>query len=263
MPEGPSILILREAVDALKIKGAKVDFAESNSKKVDTERLIDQKIVNIRTWGKHFLICFEKFTVRIHLMLFGSYLINERKKATPRLSLEVNNNTLNFYSCLVDIFDEPVDDLYDWEADIMSDRWNPEKAMAKLKAAPKMFVCDVLLDQDIFSGSGNIIKNEVLFRVRVHPLSLLGDIPEAKLKEMISETRNYSFDFLHWKKENTLKKHWLAYTKKICPRCNIPFVKEYLGKSKRRNYFCTNCQIRYEKSPVTKTTKHKKAISTD
>ncbi|MGJ9419020.1 hypothetical protein ACHAC9_14805 [Massilia sp. CMS3.1] len=26
-----------------------------------------------------------------------------------------------------------------------------------------------LLDQDIFSGVGNVIKNEVLFRIRVHP----------------------------------------------------------------------------------------------
>jgi endonuclease-8 len=245
MPEGPSIVILREAIEALQIKGRTIDYAEGNSNKIDVERLIDKKIIDIRSWGKHFLICFEDFTLRIQFMLFGIYLNNEKKKTAPRLTLEINNNELNFYACSVKFLEEPANKIYDWETDIMSEQWNPEKALKKLKAAPKMFACDALLDQDIFAGSGNIIKNEVLFRIRLHPLSILGQIPEATLKEMIAETRNYSFDFLEWKKEFTLKKHWLAHTKKICPRCNIPFTKEYLGKSKRRSYFCTNCQIFY------------------
>ena len=77
-------------------------------------------------------------------------------------------------------------------------------------------------------------------------LSNLGEIPDAKLKEMVKETRNYAFDFLEWKKEFTLKKHWLAHTTKICPRCDIPFNKEYLGRTKRRSYFCETWQRRYE-----------------
>jgi len=252
MPEGPSIVILREAVEALHIKGKKIDFADGNNSTIDTDRLIDQEIIDFRSWGKNFLICFEDFTLRIHFMLFGSYLINEQKKTLPRLSLEISNNVLNFYACSVKIIEEPVHLLYDHEADIMSDSWNAEKAFDKLKAAPKMFACDALLDQNIFSGSGNIIKNEVLFRIRLHPLSTMEEINESKLKEMIEETRKYSFDFLEWKKENTLKKHWLAHTKKICPRCVLPFVKEYLGKSKRRSYFCVSCQILYGEMPVRK-----------
>ena len=179
-------------------------------------------------------------------MLFGSYLINDRKKMQVRLSLQFEKAELNFYACSVIILEEKVDEIYDWEDDIMSDEWNSKKALQKMKKAPAMLACDALLDQKIFSGSGNIIKNEVLFRIRVHPLSVLGEIPEAKLKEMVKETRAYSFDFLEWKKENTLKKHWLAHTKKICPRCLIPFHKEYLGKTKRRSYYCTNCQVLFE-----------------
>jgi len=244
MPEGPSIVILREAVEALHIKGKKISDVDGNSK-IDKERLADQTITDFRSWGKHFLICFKDFTVRIHFMLFGSYLINERKKTPVRLRLQIKDVELNFYACSVKILDQPASEIYDWESDIMSEQWNDKKALKKLKSAPKMLACDALLDQDIFSGSGNIIKNEVLFRIRMHPLSVLGEIPDAKLKEMVAETSAYSFDFLEWKKEFTLKKHWLAHTKKICPRCNVPFHKEYLGKSKRRSYFCTNCQVLY------------------
>ena len=246
MPEGPSIVILRQAIEELNLKGEKIEFAEGTAK-IDVERLIGQKVIDFRSWGKHFLICFETFTLRIHFMLFGSYLINERKKMQVRLSLQFEKVEPNFYACSVKILEQNADEIYDWESDIMSEKWSSKKALQKLKDAPAMLACDALLDQNIFSGSGNIIKNEVLFRIRVHPLSLLSEIPEAKLKEMVKETRAYSFDFLEWKKENTLKKHWLAHTKKICPRCLITFHKEYLGKTKRRSYYCTNCQLLYTK----------------
>jgi endonuclease VIII len=90
-----------------------------------------------------------------------------------------------------------------------------------------------------------MFKNEVLFRIRVHPESRLGKLPSKKLSDLIKEARNYSFDFLKWKKEFTLKKHWLAHTKTTCPRCDLPFTKKYAGKTRRRTFFCTNCQVLY------------------
>lgn len=241
MPEGPSIVILTQAIEELNLKGEKIAFAEGTAA-IDMERLTGQKVTDFRSWGKHFLVCFETFTLRIHFMLFGSYLINERKKNLARLSLQFEKAELNFYACSVKILEQHAAELYGWDNDIMSEEWNSEKALEKLKNAPSMLVCDALLDQNIFSGSGNIIKNEVLFRINVHPLSHLGAIPNAKLEEMVRETRAYSFDFLAWKKENVLKKQWLAHTKKICPHCLAPFHKEYLGKTKRRSYYCVNCQ---------------------
>lgn len=46
-------------------------------------------------------------------------------------------------------------------------------------------ISDVLLDQDIFSGVGNIIKNEVLYRTRVNRNSIVGKILSKKIKEMV------------------------------------------------------------------------------
>lgn len=63
---------------------------------------------------------------------------------------------------------------------------------------------------------------------------------------MIREARNYSFEFLKWKKEFTLRKHWLVHTKSICPRCHIPLIKvARLGKTARRAFYCGNCQLLY------------------
>ncbi len=135
--------------------------------------------------------------------------------------------------------------IYDWTSDVMNDKWSEQKAIKKLKDQPETLLCDALLNQQIFSGVGNIIKNEVCYRIKVHPENKIGWLPLEQINDLIKEARNYSFDFLEWKKQFVLKKHWLAHTKKICKTCNMPLVKKYAGKTKRRTFFCTNCQVLY------------------
>jgi endonuclease-8 len=244
MPEGPSIVILRE--QAAGFEGRTILHASGNSKAVDFDALAGQPILALRSWGKHFLIRLPDVALRIHLMMFGSYRINERKDSAPRLSLGFDDGQeLNFYTCSVKQIDADLDAQYDWRGDVMDDAWDPAWALKKLRAAPGTLVCDALLDQTIFAGVGNIIKNEVLFRIRVHPLSTVGALPAAKLRELVAQARAYSFDFLEWKKAFVLKQHWLAHTKKTCPRCDIPFQRGHLGKTRRRSFFCTRCQKQY------------------
>lgn len=243
MPEGPSIVILKE--QAAPFRRKKVLAVAGNSK-TDKKRALDQTVIEFKSWGKHFLICFKTFTIKIHFLLFGSYRINEDRDRPPRLSLKFKNGTMNFYACSVKFLEGDLDEIYDWSADVMSDSWDAKAAKKKLLQYPDMLVCDALLDQNIFAGSGNIIKNEVLFRIKLHPKSKVGALPVKKLNGMIREVRIYSFDFLKWKKAYVLRKHWLAHTKKTCPRCNIPLVKQYMGKNPRRTFFCKKCQVLYK-----------------
>ncbi|MGX5819818.1 DNA-formamidopyrimidine glycosylase family protein [Chitinophaga lutea] len=243
MPEGPSIVILRE--ELAQFAGKKVLEVSGNTK-VPLEGIKGKKVVAFRSWGKHFLICFPTFAIRIHFLLFGTYRVNERKEMPPRLRLVFSNGEVNFYTSSIRRIEAPLDEVYDWSADVMSEQWDPAKALAKLKKAPDMLACDALLDQNIFAGSGNIIKNEVLFNIRVHPASRIGALPLRKRKELVKEVVDYSFRFLEWKKAYVLKKHWRIHTRKACPRCDLPVHKEYLGQTNRRTFFCTNCQELYE-----------------
>jgi endonuclease-8 len=243
MPEGPSIVILKE--EAAAFAGKTVRRVEGNTT-IDKERMLDMRIVALRSWGKHFLIEFPGFALRVHFLLFGSYRINERKDRPPRLTLGfARGREINLYSCSVQFIDASLDSVYDWRADVMSDSWDAAAARKKLRAKPDMLVCDALLDQTLFAGVGNIIKNEVLFRIRVHPLSTIGELPARKLRELVEQARQYSFDFLAWKKAYVLKKHWLAHAKRTCARCAIPLTKAHLGKTMRRSFFCERCQRRY------------------
>ena len=244
MPEGPSLVILKEELQPH--LGKKVLEVRGNAS-IDMSILLNKPIKSIQTWGKHLLITIGKTTLRIHFLLFGKYSLDEdiRPARSLRLYLRTSKGEIYFYTCAIKVLEEEIESLYDFSADVMNDTWNPVAARKKLKAIPGEVVCDVLLNQNIFSGVGNIIKNEVLYRVKLHPLSLVGNLPPRMLSALIKEARNYSFDFLEWKKQFVLKKHWLAHTKKTCKRCDLPMHKEYLGKTARRTFFCDNCQVLY------------------
>src|SRR5690242_4432028 len=169
-------------------------------------RLVGRKVTAFRSWGKHFLIELPDVAVRVHFLMFGSFTIDSRKDRDPRLRLTFRAGEVNFYSCAIRLVEGALDDTYDWSVDVMSPDWDPIAARRALRAMPETLICDALLDQNVFSGVGNIIKNEVLFHIRVHPCSRVGALPPAKLRAVVEEARNYSFEFLEWKRQFVLRK---------------------------------------------------------
>lgn len=124
----------------------------------------------------------------------------------------------------------------------MSSEWDAKKAFRALKKHPENEIGDVLLDQTIFSGVGNIIKNEVLFLVKKKPTVLIKQMSTHLLQKIIKTTQAYSLQFYEWKKEFILKKNYKIYRKKICPLCGEKICRKKTGKRERVSFFCTNCQ---------------------
>ncbi len=132
MPEGPSIIILKELV--LPFKGKKILTAKGNAK-IEMDLLLNKKIVDFRSWGKQFFICLKDTNVRIHFLMFGSYSVNTQTKPAKslRLGLTFTKGAIYFYTCSVKLLQDDLDKLYDWQADVLSDEWNGLKARKKLK----------------------------------------------------------------------------------------------------------------------------------
>jgi endonuclease-8 len=244
MPEGPSIVLLKEA--AMPFKGRRVMAVAGNSSQ-PIERIRNRVLRDVRSWGKQFVLDFGGFWIRIHFGLFGSWRIDEERDRPPRLRLEFSRGqSLAFFGCSVKLVEGDVDSHYDWSVDVMDPGWDPAAARARLRRTPGELVADVLLDQDIFSGVGNIIKNEVLHRIRVHPESRVGALPARKLAQLVDEARGYSFDFLEWKRAFVLRKHWQVHAKTTCPRDGTPLsYRKHLGKRQRRAFWCDTCQRLY------------------
>ncbi len=254
MAEGPSIVLLRERAGVF--VGRRIVRVEGDAP-IDMSRLQDRSVGGVRSHGKHFIVELQGFALRVHLLMLGSYCIDERKDKPIRLGLGFDDaRELNFYSCSVKFVDEPLDRVYDWRIDVMAPEWDPALARKALRRLPDTLVCDALLDQTVFAGVGNVIKNEILFRLRLHPLSRVGALPAAKLRDLVEQARRYIFEFYDWKKADTagsgavwqgdtLSSHWLVHNKKTCPRCRIALVKAHLGALDRRSFHCERCQRRY------------------
>jgi endonuclease-8 len=240
MPEGPSILIATEEMSI--VAGKKVTFAGGNTRQ-PIKQLKGQTFKEVGSWGKHLLLFFSKSVLKIHFMLWGSYSVNEKKpNRNIRLQINAGKTKLYFYACAVSFLEDDPDKIYDWSADVLSPSWSEEAALEKISKQKNEMVCDVLMDQDVFAGVGNIIKNEVLFLLRLHPERKLKTLSRTKQLSLVREAHDYSWKFYYWKKNYELKKHWLIMRKKVCPICEGPVTRRETGKRKRLSHYCRNCQ---------------------
>jgi len=206
--------------------------------------LKSRRLKEIGTWGKHLLLFFDgDLVLKIHFLMWGSYSIDKPKeKRRPRLALVFPTTKIYFYACSIKFLQENVDDVYDWSADTLSPSWNAEAAMKKIKSKPNEMVCDVLMNQQIFSGVGNIIKNEIQYILKVRPQRKIKDLSEKKKQLLVDEAQSYSWKFYYWKKNYELKKHWQIMRKKTCPNCNGPVTRKVTGKFERISFYCERCQ---------------------
>ena len=245
MPEGPQMVFLKEQTDHF--IGQRLMKAAGNAKNIPWNTITGNVLTEVNTFGKELLFCFDDFTIRVHLMLFGKYAIDEELNRELRLGLEFETGIINFYACECRFIQEPLTSIYDWSTDVLNNSFDRSKALQKLQSKPDQLICEALLNQHIFAGVGNKIKNEVLFRAQVHPESLVGEIPENVLKTLINECVKLSHEYLNWKREGTEDEHWKVYKRTECLRDEIPLQKAKIGKSRRSCYFCNKCQKLYGK----------------
>jgi endonuclease-8 len=243
--EGPSLVILREELQPF--LGQKVLKVSGNTT-LPKELLKGRKLEKIDTWAKVLFMTFTKprskpIITKTHFLMFGSYRINDPKEnRTPRLELKFKNGILYFYACSLQFNgDEYLKDV-DREVDVMSPKWNEDHVLELMKKKKSTYLCDLFLDQSIFAGSGNIVKNEVLFNIRRHPLTKLSQVEKKDWPKVAEAVREYCHNFYEWKKIYELRQHWQVYKKSTCPLCNRKLTRQQLGQWKRRTFFCNHCQ---------------------
>lgn len=248
--EGPSLFL---AAEQLAPFVGQTIIAVGGNTTIEKERLTSKKILSIFSFGKQLFFQFDHFALRVHFLLFGSFeaTVNEKKvtgdypkKArTPRLSMELINGHIELYSCSVRFMEEnQVQKLCDFTTDIMSDFWDGEKALKKLQDYSEIEIGDMLLDQSIFAGVGNIIKNEALLLAKTSPKKLVGEISKKQLIKIVRLVRNYVFKFYEWRKKFVLRKHYKVYRQSYCKICGSKIIRQKTGFRARLSYICPNCE---------------------
>ena len=247
--EGPSLHLAAEQLQPF--AGRRIRSVSGNSK-IGIERLRGLKVNDIFAWGKHLVFQFDAFALRVHFMLWGTFAAtvrgasvtgDYRRSGPPRLVMNFPNGEITIWAASVKyVEDAHARDAYDFSADIMADEWNGRAALAKVRTFPRAEIADVLLDQAIFAGVGNIIKNEVLFRTRVSPFAKVRSISAAKLRAIVADARTFSFRFLELRRVFQLRKNLEVYRRSTCPRCGGKIERRVHGQRARRSFFCPKCQ---------------------
>ncbi len=106
---------------------------------------------------------------------------------------------------------------------------------------------DVLLDQRVAAGIGNVYKSEVLFIHRVHPATMLETMSDTLLAELFEESnrllrRNLGGGPRVTRDDGAAHKWVYGRKGKPCAECGGAIRMERMGKHLRVTYFCPLCQ---------------------
>jgi len=146
------------------------------------------KILSVKSKGKTLYLVFSNggYLV-IKLLLRGGIYLN--KKPGEQVELIINGNTIYINDPMKFLYiryckdkielNEELDKL---GLDYMNDNITVNMFINTLKEHGDKTISDVLLDQSIFSGVGNYIMNEVLYKSHISPFTLVKNISDESLK---------------------------------------------------------------------------------
>ncbi|XP_077188614.1 endonuclease 8-like 2 isoform X2 [Paroedura picta] len=190
--------------------------------------------------------------LRFHFGLYGSIRANEFARASkankrgdwrdpiPRLILHFDGRGfLVFYNCRIHRCSCPTAQP---ATDILNPEFDREQALEALRKATP--VCTTLLDQSHFSGLGNVIKNEVLYLAKIHPLSLGSLLPPSGLKSLLDHALQFSSEWLNSQLQGRGLRPQI-YGKDRCP-AGHEVMKDTFGPVdglKRLTWWCPQCQL--------------------
>ncbi|MEM1033069.1 MAG: DNA-formamidopyrimidine glycosylase family protein [Myxococcota bacterium] len=106
---------------------------------------------------------------------------------------------------------------------------------------------EVLLDQRIAAGIGNVYKSEVLFLRRLHPWAPLRSVDDERLQGLFRLSRELMKKNMRtrWRTTRFLPgdRHWVyGRTGRACFRCRTAIESGRQGTQARNTYFCPRCQ---------------------
>ena len=196
MPEGDTIYRAAHTLDRALARRVvtRFDSVLPALTRIDEDAPIAGRTVQ-RVWsqGKHLLIAFSgDLVLRTHMRMNGSWHIYrpgerwQRSRHQARLVIETdafvavafNVPVAEFYTAR-ELVREPA--LRNLGPDLLSDPFDEDAALARLRARGPVEVGDALLDQRALAGIGNVYKSEVCFVCRTNPFTPVDRLSEQAL----------------------------------------------------------------------------------
>jgi endonuclease VIII len=139
--------------------------------------------------------------------------------------------------------------------DVLAEGFDPAVAAKRAREHPDAMIAEVLLDQRVVAGIGNVYRSELLFITRVHPHKRVRELDDETLERLFALARDLMRANLGPGPRTTAGthqgarhapnvSHFYAYRRHglPCHRCGAPIERELLGDLARSVYHCPRCQ---------------------
>jgi endonuclease-8 len=125
--------------------------------------------------------------------------------------------------------------------DILASPPDFEAMLARLRAADgSRRLGEVIQDQTLVAGIGNMWMAETLWRVRLSPWLPLRDLPDAERLRVLETAAALMRAAVDAGREPRKQIH--ARAGRACPRCGTPIRAYGQGDANRTAYWCPSCQ---------------------
>lgn len=260
MPEGDTVHTLAQALDSW-LQGQRLTAVLVRGQVLHP--VSGLQVMGVTSRGKHLFVDLEGgYSLRSHLGLYGSwhrYRHGEPWQKPPRRASLVLDIGDWVYVCFnareVELMHtqgfRAIDQRHRLGPDLTRDVVEPERLLERaleLLGADTPVV-DLLLDQRVAAGIGNVYKSEVLFITRRPPLLRLGDLSHTNFCEL------YSIAGCLLKKNlggGSRRTRWPDDGRGLlwvygraglpCLTCGAPIRRDLLGRRPRSTYWCPGCQ---------------------
>ena len=249
MPEGDTIFRvaagLREALQGKRVMAARPDRFR---------RLAGSVVTDVRPVGKHLLIRFDSgLAIHSHMRMQGAWHVYRRDERWRRPAWQMKA-TLETDDVLAVCFGAPLVELVRDEAahvghlgpDILTDGWSAAEVLARSRSAGSAAIGELLLDQRITAGIGNVYRCEAMWRCRVNPWKAGPDLSDEALVALYETARTAMRANLAGGRDRVFPGYGKAAVhgraRRPCPRCGTPIKVRAQGEHARLTYWCPTCQ---------------------
>jgi endonuclease VIII len=279
MPEGDTIHRISRAL-AGELVGRELDRLTLRDQG-DVVELAGRRVDGVDAMGKHLLIHLDGgWSVRVHLGMHGKVTRRHVREAPPTRPTAVLVSGDTLYAVERAFTAETVrtaalrthpklarlgPDLaagaasgsgsYSGSGVVVEADGRVEEAVrrASVAAYREREIGDLLLDQRVAAGIGNVFKSEVLFECRVDPQRRVGEMSREELTKLFATaarqlrgnmtTRRRTTVPLRRRPRPSSERLWVyGRVGKPCLECGAPIQRFLQGDMARSTYFCPGCQ---------------------
>jgi endonuclease-8 len=274
MPEGDTIYraacTLNRALSGQTVERFETVLAQLARVDTDTP-LRGRTIDEVSASGKHLLIRFSgDLVLRTHMRMNGSWHIYRpgerwrRRRADMRVAL--------FTKDWVAVgFNIPVAELHDARSlarqadirgqgpDVLGPEFNVSEVIQRVRLRPEATVAEVLLNQRIAAGIGNVYKSETLFLCGIDPFSTSGALEDDDIAALYATARKlmkanvvdgtsaaivtYAGHRRTTHRSGDGEGLWVYGRRgEACRKCGAPIEYAKRGLDARSTYWCPSCQ---------------------